>query len=129
MAWKCPACGFLSEADDVRRCESCGHARIGALTLVSEQTSRRLRVAVDTPVGKHLLRSFAGDDHVYASEPQFLLARDLVEGGWRIAAAPGAVNPTLLDGAELPETPAALEHGATLSIGPERLRLRVENEP
>lgn len=129
MAWKCPACGFMNEADGVRRCDSCGHARIGTLTLVSEQTSQRLTVAVDTPVGKHLLRSFAGEDHIYASEPQFLLSRDLVEGGWRVAPAPGAVNPTFLDGAELAGAPAALEHGATLSIGPERLRLRVENEP
>ncbi|HEV2146412.1 MAG TPA: hypothetical protein VGR37_03255 [Longimicrobiaceae bacterium] len=128
MAWKCPACGFGNEADDARRCDSCGHTRAGRVVLVSEHTSQRLTVAVDTPVGKRLLRGIAGDDSVYASEPQFLLSRDLVEGGWRIAPAPGAVNPTFLNGAELTEPSAALEHGATLSIGPERLRLRVENE-
>lgn len=126
MTWKCPACGFMNEAA-ARRCDSCGHARVGTMALVSEQTSQRLRVAVDTAVGKQLLRSFAGDDHIYASEPQFLLSRDLAEGGWRIAPAPDAVNPTFLDGAALPG-PAALQHGATLSIGAERLRLRVEHE-
>ena len=128
MAWKCPACGFTNEAESTRRCDSCGHVRVGKLTLVSEQTSQRLTVAIDTAVGKRLLRSFAGDDYVYASEPQFLLSRDLVEGGWTISNAPETVNPTFLDGTELTGAPAALEHGATLSIGPERLRLRVENE-
>lgn len=128
MAWKCPACGFMNEGDDTRRCESCGHTRAGKVILISEQTSQRLTVSVDTPVGKLLLRSFAGDDHIYASEPQFLLARDLAEGGWKISPAPDAMNPTFLNGAELTEPSAALEHGATVSIGPERLRLRVENE-
>lgn len=127
MPWKCPACGFENRAD-ARRCESCGHTRAGRLVLVSVLTSQKLTVAVDTPVGKHLLRGIAGDDYVYASEPQFLLSRDLVNGGWRIAPAPGAVNPTFLNGAELTEPHAALVHGATLSIGPERLQLRVENE-
>lgn len=128
MSWKCPACGFINEGAETRRCESCGHTRIGKVILVSEQTTQRLTVAVDTPVGKRLLRGFAGEDYIYASEPQFLLSRDLVEGGWRIAPAPGVVNPTFLNGAELAAPSAALENGATLSIGPERLRLRVENE-
>ena len=128
MAWKCPSCGITTGTDHARRCESCGHTRAGRVVLVSGQTSQRLTVSVDTPVGKRLLRSFAGDDYVSASEPQFVLARDPVEGGWRISPAPHAVNPTFLDGAELTEPSAVLEHGAILSIGPDRLRLRVENE-
>lgn len=129
MAWKCPACGFLNAQTEARRCESCGHVRASRLALVAEQTTQRLTVSVDTPVGKALLRSFAGADHVYASEPQFLLTRDLVEGGWRIVPAPGALNPTFLNGAALAGEGALLEPGASLSIGPERLRLRVESEP
>jgi hypothetical protein len=128
MEWKCPACGFMNAEANPRRCDSCGHTRTGMLVLVSERSAQRLRVSVDTPVGKRLLRSLDADDHVYASEPQFLLSRDLVEGGWRIAPAPGALNPTFVDGAELTAPWTALEHGATLSVGPERLRLRVENE-
>lgn len=128
MSWKCPACGFINERADSRRCDSCGHTRAGKIVLISEQTTQRLTVSVDTPIGKALLRSFAGEDHVYASEPQFLLARDLTEGGWRISPAPGARNPTFLNGAELTGEAAPLEHGATLSIGPSRLRLRAENE-
>jgi len=128
MAWKCPSCGVVNETDASRRCESCGHVRTGTLALVSEQTSQRLTVTVDTPVGKRLLRGVAGEDHVYASEPQFLLSRDLAEGGWKVSPAEGTVNPTFLNGAEL-TAPSPLEHGAVLSVGPERLRLRVENEP
>ncbi|HET7231531.1 MAG TPA: zinc ribbon domain-containing protein, partial [Longimicrobium sp.] len=89
MAWKCPQCGFQNADDAARQCEACGFARSGKLVLVAEETSKRLTVGVDTAIGKHLLQTFAGGDHVYAGEPQFLLARDLVRGGWSIAPAPG----------------------------------------
>ncbi len=89
MAWKCPQCGFVHEDEAVLRCEACGHTRAGRLALVSEETAQRLSVGVDTAVGKHLLQTFAGADHVYAGEPQFLLARDPLQGGWTVAPAPG----------------------------------------
>ncbi|HEV2131398.1 MAG TPA: FHA domain-containing protein, partial [Longimicrobiaceae bacterium] len=95
---------------------------------VSTETEGRLTVAVDTAIGQRLLSTFAGGDHVYAADPQFLLSRDLVEGGWRIAPAPGARNPTFLNGVELTGESAPLENAATISIGPSRLRLRVEIE-
>ena len=130
MAWKCPQCGFVHESDAVRVCEACGHARGGGkLVLVAEETTRSLRVGVDTAIGRELLETFAGADHVYAADPQFLLARDPVLGGWSIAPAPGARNPTFLNGAALGSAPAPLEPGAVITIGPARLRLRVENEP
>jgi hypothetical protein len=128
MAWKCPQCGFVHENAATRRCEACGFARSGKLALVSEATTQRLSVGVDTAVGKRLLQTFAGDDHVYAAEPQFLLARDLAHGGWSIAPAAGAKNPTFLNGAVLGDAPAPLDEGAVITIGPTRLRLRVENE-
>lgn len=130
MAWKCPQCGFVQADAAVARCEACGFVRGGGrLVLVAEGTGKRLTVGVDTSVGKHLLRTFAGDDHVYAADPQFLLARDPDAGGWSIAPAPGATNPTFLNGAALGTGPAPLPPGAVISIGPTRLRLRVENEP
>jgi hypothetical protein len=130
MAWKCPQCGFVHEDEAAMRCEACGFVRgIGKLVLVAEQTTRRLTIGVDTPVGKELLETFAGDDHVYAADPQFLLARNAAAGGWSIAPAPGARNPTFLNGAALGTAPAPLEPGAVISIGPTRLRLRVESEP
>jgi hypothetical protein len=129
MAWKCPQCGFVHESDAARVCEACGYVRApGTLVLVAEQTRRSLQVGVDTAIGKELLETFAGADHAYAADPQFLLARDPVRGGWSIAPAPGAVNPTFLNGAELGAAPAPLESGAVITIGPERLRLRVEND-
>lgn len=130
MAWKCPQCGFVHEDDAVRVCEACGFVRAaGRLALVAEETGKRLRVGVDTAIGKELLETFAGGDHVYAADPQFLLARDPVRGGWSIAPAAGVKNPTFLNGAALGEAPAPLEPGALITIGPARLRLRVENEP
>jgi hypothetical protein len=128
MAWKCPQCGFMHENDATLSCEACGFTRAGKLALVSEETMKRLSVGVDTAIGKALLETFAGADHVYAADPQFLLARDLISGGWSIAPAPGARNPTFLNGAALGDAPAPLPEGAVITIGPTRLRLRVENE-
>jgi hypothetical protein len=130
MAWKCPQCGFVQQNDAVNVCEACGFVRsAGTLVLVAEQTAERLQVGVDTAIGKELLETFAGADHVYAADPQFLLARDLVQGGWSIAPAPGTRNPTFLNGAALGSVPAPLPPGAVITIGPDKLRLRVENEP
>jgi hypothetical protein len=130
MAWKCPQCGFVHENEAVRVCEACGFVRPGGrLALVAEDTGKRLQVGVDTAIGKELLETFAGADHVYAADPQFLLARDAACGGWSIAPVAGATNPTFLNGAALGAAPAPLEPGALITIGPARLRLRVENEP
>lgn len=130
MAWKCPQCGFVHEDDTTRVCEACGFVRAaGRLALVAEETGKRLPVGVDTAIGRELLETFAGADHVYAADPQFLLARDPVRGGWSIAPAAGTKNPTFLNGAALDGAPAPLEPGALITIGPARLRLRVENEP
>lgn len=129
MGWKCPQCGFVQADAAVGRCEACGYAHGGGrLVLVAEQTTKRLALGVDTPVGRALLESFAGEDHVYAADPQFLLARDPENGGWSIAPAPGTRNPTYLNGAALGGGPVPLPPGAVISIGPTRLRLRVENE-
>jgi hypothetical protein len=130
MAWKCPQCGFVQPNDAVNVCEACGYVRpVGTLVLVAEQTAGRLQVGVDTAVGKELLETFAGADHVYAADPQFLLARDPLNGGWSIAPAPDVKNPTFVNGAALGDAPAPLPPGAVITIGPSKLRLRVENEP
>jgi hypothetical protein len=130
MAWKCPQCGFVQPDDAVNVCEACGHVRdAGTLVLVAEDTDGRLQVGVDTAIGRELLGTFAGADHVYAADPQFLLARDTLHGGWSIAPALGTKNPTFLNGAALGDAPAPLPPGAVITIGPSKLRLRVENEP
>jgi 2-methylisocitrate lyase-like PEP mutase family enzyme len=130
MAWKCPQCGHPNESEAVRVCEACGFALApGKLVLVSEDTAERLQVGVDTAIGRELLATFAGADHVFAEDPQFLLARDPVNGGWTIAAAPGVVNPTYLNGAAVGPVPTPLLPGSVISIGPDELCLRVENEP
>jgi hypothetical protein len=130
MAWKCPQCGMVHENEAVRVCEACGFVRdAGTLVLVSETTLGRLQVGVDTAIGRELLATFAGPDHVFAEDPQFLLARDPLNGGWTIAAAPGTTNPTCVNGAALGNAPTPLQPGALISIGPDELCLRVENVP
>jgi hypothetical protein len=129
MAWKCPQCGFVHEDEAVLSCEACGFTRAGKLVLVSEETTKRLSLGVDTAIGKRLLESFAGGDHVYAADPQFHITRDLARGGWSITPAAGTTNPTFLNGAAIGDAPTPLAKGAIISIGPTRLRLRVENEP
>lgn len=129
MAWKCPQCGVVNASEAVRVCEACGFALPpGRLVLVAEQTDERLQVGVDTAIGRELLATFAGPDHVFAEDPQFLLARDGLNGGWTIAAAPGTTNPTYVNGVALGNAPTPLLPGALISIGPNELCLRVENE-
>lgn len=124
--WKCPQCGFPDNARESRRCDSCGFVRAGKLVLISAETDGKLTVGVDTAIGKRLLQGFAGGDHIYAGEPQFLLSRDLAEGGWRITAVSDARNPTFLNGVDLAGGSAPLEHAAIVSIGPSKMQLRVE---
>ena len=120
----------MHESEAVRVCEACGFVRdAGTLVLVAEDTDETLRVGVDTAIGKELLETFAGADHVYAADPQFMLARDPLNGGWSIAPAPDVKNPTYVNGAALGSAPAPLPPGAVITIGPSKLRLRVENEP
>jgi len=120
----------MHENEAVRVCEACGFVRdAGTLVLVAEDTDEKLRVGVDTAIGKELLETFAGADHVYAADPQFMLARDPLNGGWSIAPAPAVKNPTFVNGAALGSVPAPLPPGAVITIGPSKLRLRVENEP
>lgn len=129
MAWKCPQCGMMHENEAARVCEACGYVRpAGKLVLVAEETGERLEVGVDTAIGRELLETFAGADHVYAADPQFTLSRDPLQGGWSIAPAPSTKNPTFLNGAALAAA-APVDAGAVITIGPSKLRLRVEHEP
>ena len=105
-------------------CDVCGETVFGTVTLVS-RTGTRKCFAVDTRLGRRLLAALDAADAVVASDPQFQLARDRAAGGWIIAHAAGARNPTFLDGVAIVDTPR-LEHGQTISIGVERLPLRVE---
>ena len=129
MAWKCPRCGFDKNVDDSNTCEGgCGYARIPeTITLLSADTGRTAKMAIDTRVGKALLRSVLGDDSQYAAESQFRVYKDAGLGSWVIEPCDGAKNPTFLNGSALsPGEKQSLEDGAVISIGPEKARLTVQ---
>lgn len=125
MAWTCPQCGVDQNREGTRRCEACGYVIYGTLSLTAEATGRQVSIAIDTDVGRHLLRSFAGDEARYASDPQFRVSKDPALGAWAITACPGATNPTWLDGRPLRSAPTPLPDGGVVSIGPERARLKI----
>lgn len=127
MSWKCPRCGFDPNADDIRSCGGgCGYNHIPSrLLLVATGTGRQIAIAVDTTVGKFLLKSFAGDDANYASDPQFRIYKDTELGSWALRHCDTAKNPTFCNGADVSAGTVALGDGAIISIGAERMRLTV----
>jgi hypothetical protein len=125
MAWVCPDCGIQND-DDVKKCAGCSYVKFGILQLVSAATGKRIRVQVDTTLGRSILKSLGDEDVKYSSEPQFTLTKDVSLGSWAVTADAVAKNPTFLNGTQLNPVPAALVSGAVLTIGPEKLKLKVE---
>ncbi len=131
MSWKCPECGLVNERETPRICEGCGKADLGVLTLRCEATGKKLRMSMSTDVGRTLLKSLAGEDARFASEPQFRLTKDEARGAWVVQTSATATNPTRLHGAPLTAEPAPLAAGHVLSVGSrttpgsEKLRLVV----
>jgi len=126
MPWKCPQCGVNNADDTKRTCEACGFTEFGTLVLASAETGKEIKTNIDMVAGKNLLKTFAGDESRFASEPQFKLTRDAALGGWAIQAVTGATNPTFYNGAALPETAVKLDEGGVISIGPEKMKLTVK---
>ena len=128
MTWKCPQCGFGNTAACSRTCEGCGHVNFGHVLLLSVDTAKQIRMSIDTAVGQGLLKSFAGDDAKYASDPQFRLYKDTTLAAWAIAKIPTAKNPTFLNGSPLSDAPTPLTEGAVISIGADKMKLHVKFE-
>jgi len=127
VSWKCKSCGFEANTDGKVACEACGYYDGQVLVLQSQETGKAIRVRISTTVGKHLLRTFAGEEARFASDSQFRVTRDSDTGAWIIEHAPDAKNPTFLNGGKL-EACVPLESGACISIGPEKMRLVVAIE-
>lgn len=126
MPWKCPSCGF-DNAEETDECAGgCGYTPIPSqLRLTSQVTGRLLAISITTMFGKNLLLSFAGDDAIYASEPQFMIRKDTVRGGWFIEHVTTAKNPTFVNGAPTGGDPRKLDATNVVSIGPEKMKLEV----
>jgi hypothetical protein len=126
MGWKCPKCGFENDAAGNRCGAGCGFVRVPKRTvLASETTNQHLRMHVSTLVGKVLLMRLDPSDAIYASEPQFEIIKDERLGAWAIRHHDTARNPTYLNGERLDNVAHALAAGGIISIGPDRLKLRV----
>ncbi len=82
-------------------------------------------MTIDTEVGRYLL-AFAGEDARFAANPQFRLQRHSGLKSWAVVHDAAARNPTFLNGLALPAEAAAVKTGDVLSVGPERIPLRVE---
>ncbi len=127
MPWQCGQCGHEGNDDASQACAGCGHIAV-SLVLTAESTGKSLRMNIETSVSKMHLGRLDDDDCRFASSPQFKVYKDVALGAWALRAEPSAKNPTYLNGSALPAEPAALKAGDVISIGPERMKLRVAFE-
>lgn len=123
MASRCGKCG--SERSGAV-CDVCGEVYFGPVTLVAQASGKTRNFTLDTQIGRRLLSAIAPDDAAFASEPQFTLERDRTLGSWAVTHASGAANPTFVDGSDVGAAPRSIASGSVISVGPERLKLRVE---
>jgi len=125
MPWKCPECGTEIPDTAGKGCDACGYIRFGTLILASEASGKELQIGIDTSVTRYLLKGLVGEESRYASPDQFHVCRDSAVKSWVVSHTVEAKNPTCLNGRPLETAPEPLKDGDVLSIGPERLRLRV----
>ena len=126
MRWKCPSCGFDNDVPHPECKGGCGYEPIPMkLSLVAATTGKAMTISITTTFCKDLLRSFAGDEAVYASNPQFVIKKDVEAGGWFLEHAPSAKNPTFVNGSTAVSAHCKLQGSHFVTIGPEKMRLEV----
>jgi hypothetical protein len=126
MPWKCPSCGFDNAEANEECAGGCGYMTVPSrLHLTSQVTGKLLAISITTTFGKSLLLSFAGDDAIYASEPQFMIRKDTGRGGWFLEHAATAKNPTCVNGTAVGADSRKLDGTQVVSIGPDKMKLEV----
>ena len=83
---------------------------------------------IDGPVGKAMLKRLVGDESRFASEPQFHLSRCEDNSAWLITQEAKAINPTLVNGNPVSGNGVKLLTGSEITIGTDKVRLRVRIE-
>ena len=117
MAWTCSKCGQENRVDTPRVCEACGAVILGSIVLTGE-AGKEIVLRMDADVGKATMRSLAGDDGRFASDPQFRLKKDEALKAWTIITNKSATNPTALNGTPCPDdAPTPIKSGDTIAIG------------
>jgi len=126
MSWKCPECGLDENPDDESKCLSCGYVKVpDCVVLVSSSTGESFSMRIDTVVGKYVLKTIVGDDYKFASDKQFRIVKDSLAGEWRVFHVAEAVNQTFVDGTELSSGGTALREGMVVSVGVDKVKLKV----
>lgn len=127
MAWKCPQCGFDSNADDSSVCAGCGFTKFPRGIRLTTAGGETIEFSIETAVGKYMLKNPVGEESKYASEEQFRIVKNHSSGKWAVEHAPAAVNPTFVNGSDISASGKTdVETGSIISIGPDFCKLEVE---
>jgi hypothetical protein len=117
MAWTCGKCGQKNQVDMPRVCEACGAVVLGVIVLTGE-SGKEIALRLDADIGKITMRSLAGEEGRFASDPQFRLKKDDALKSWTVIPNKSATNPTVANGAPCPDdTPMPVKSGDTIAIG------------
>ncbi|MFO0954020.1 MAG: hypothetical protein U0835_23275 [Isosphaeraceae bacterium] len=129
MEVKCRVCGTINHFEEGACAGGCGNVLMKqTVVLSSSATGSKRKNSISSKFGRKLLASLAGEEAVYASEPQFELIKDTAEGRWLIRHVPTAKNPTYYDGRAVGVDPVPVKAGGQISIGPDRMKLNVSFE-
>ena len=125
MSWSCPKCGGLPARENVRRCVDCNFTEFGQLVLTSA-AGVTIVANIDTEFGRESLAHVVDHDEVGATLlPPF--SSKSPEMQWlavgNLTPAPGAVNPTCVNGAPIGPEGHPLTGGETVSVGPQWAKL------
>jgi hypothetical protein len=129
MGRKCQVCGTLNEVTTGPCQGGCGHVFMSELVqLASKHTGQARRIRISTRFGRRILSMIAGDDAVYASEPQFEILKDTSSASWLLRHVAAAIHPTFYDGRPVNGEAIPIQTGGRISIGPDRMILIVTLE-
>lgn len=122
---KCQSCGTWND-HATGPCPVCGYiVMAGLVRLVGSRTGGSRDFRLSTRIGRRLLNLIAGEEAIYASEPQFEIIKDTVAGCWLIRHLSVAVHPTYYDGRPVGDELVPLQTGGVITIGPHRMKLDV----
>lgn len=127
MAWKCQICGFENRDAQVRCQGGCGYQNIPkTVTLTSHKTGKSRTIRIETSFKRSLLKVLAGEDGIYASNPQFRIYVDHDKGAWLLENSREATNVTYYNGSPLSDQPVEIKSGGVISLAKNKMELSVE---
>ena len=124
--WICPKDGIENPLKE-KRCMVCRHPNLPEfVVLQSASTGKEAEFKENKQLGRAVFtHKFADPDAQYASDLQFEIVRDEVLVAWMVRPLPEARNPTYYNGKPIPTDGAELAEDGVISIGRNKLRLKV----